>query len=174
MGCLSALIAAFKLHPDDAPVSFRSELDNHANMIIAGHACVIFNTTSQKCTVKSFVKDAGQLDNVPIVDVVMAYGCPYKAKTYLLLMRNALYVPELTTNLLPLFILCEGRILVDECPKFQVQSPSIGNHLMYCKDTDLCTHFELNNTVSSFHARPPSDEEMQSCNKILITPDSSL
>eukprot|EP00957_Ditylum_brightwellii_P156254 11893015-Ditylum_brightwellii.AAC.1 len=120
MGCLSVLITASKLHPDDEPTPFRSELDNHTNMIVAGCGCVIFDTTGQKCTVKSFPKGAGQLDNVPIVDVVMAYDCPYKAKTYLLLMRNALYVPELTTNLLPPFILCEGGILVDECPKSQV------------------------------------------------------
>ena len=83
-----------------------------------------------------------------IVDVVVAYDCPYRAKTYLLIMRNTLHVSELPLNLLPPFIMREGVIKVDKCPKSQSSCPSVKNHLMYYQDSNLRIHFELNNLFS--------------------------
>ena len=79
-------------------------------MVVVGSECEIFDDTGKTCTVNSFVDSAGSLDNVKIVDAAVAYDCPFKCKTYILLMRNTLYVPELTTNLIPPFIMREGRI----------------------------------------------------------------
>ena len=95
----------------------KSELDNHANMVVAGSECVVFDDTNKTCTVNSFSESAGRLDNIRIVDTVMAYDCPFRSKTYLLLMRNVLHISELPLNLLPPFIMREGGIIVDECPK---------------------------------------------------------
>ena len=116
MGRLAALISAAEpISSND--MESKSELDNHANMVVAGSQCVVFDDTKKKCTVNSFSESAGQLHNVRIVDIVIAYDFPYKSKTYLLLMRNALHIHELPLNLIPPFIRREGVIPVDECPK---------------------------------------------------------
>ena len=156
MARLGSLIASVESNPECYAIS-RTELDSHANMIVVGAdvEIEIFDDTRKTCTVKSFSESAGRLENIRIVDAVMAYDCPYRAKTHLLLMRNTLHVPELLVNLLPPFILREGGILVDECPKSQSTNPSIKNHSMYYRESDLRIHFELNNTFSSFQTRKP-------------------
>ena len=168
---LSSLIASVESNRDLYAIS-RSELDNHANMPVVRSHVEIFDDTGKTCTVNSFSESAGKIENIKIVDAVMAYDCPYRAKTFLLLMRNALHVPEFPLNLLPPFILREGGVQVDECPKFQSVELSVENHSMYCRDADLRIHFELNNTFSSFCTRKPTEEEFASCDKVFITPDS--
>ena len=151
----------------------KSELDNHANIVVTGLQCVVFDDTTKTCTVNSFSESVGRLDNIRIVDIVMAYDCPYKSKTYLLLMRNTLHIPELPLNLIPPFIMREGGIIVDECPKSQLQNLSVENHSMWCEDAKLRIHFELNGIFSSFQTRKPTDHELEVCDKIFITPDST-
>jgi len=70
----------------------RTELGSHANMAIIGRHSVIFDDTGQRCTVNAFSKSVGKLEKVPIVDTEIAYECPHKAKTIILLLRNALYI----------------------------------------------------------------------------------
>ena len=90
--------------------SIRTELDSNANMVVVGRNCSIFDDTGRMRTFNAFSETAGELENVPIMDAVVAYDCPYQCKTYLLLMRNALYIPELDLNLLPPFIFREAGI----------------------------------------------------------------
>jgi len=42
-------------------------------------------------------------DEVPFIDVVIAYDCPYTLKTYVLICANALHIPSMSTtkNLIP-------------------------------------------------------------------------
>ena len=103
----------------------------------------------------------------------MAYDCPYKSKTYLLVICNILHIPKLTLNLIPTFIVSEGGIIVDKFPKSQSQDPSIENYSMLCEDAKLCVHFELNVTFSSFKTIKPTDHQLEVCDKIFITPDST-
>lgn len=107
-----------------------------------------------------------------IVNVVVVYDCPYRAKTYLLIMRNVLHIPELPLNLLPPFIMREDGVIVDDCPKSQSPFPSTINHSMYFQYADLRIHFELNNTFSSFHTRKPASDELSTYDQIFMTPDS--
>ena len=120
-------------------------------MIVVGKHCTVFDTTGRTCTVNAFSPSAGKVNDVPIVDAAVAYDYPIKGKTYLLLMRNVLHIPEIDHNFIPPFILREGGILVDECPKSLSINPSIDNHSLYCRDADLRIHFDLTNTFSSFH-----------------------
>ena len=107
MALLGSLIASVESNPELYAVS-RSELDSHANMIVVGSQVDFIDNIGKTCTVNYFLKSAGKLENIRIVDAVMAYDCPYLAKPYLLLTRNALYVPELPINLFPPFSLREG------------------------------------------------------------------
>ena len=167
-----AVIANVQTEIQDSDES-RSELDNHANMAVVGSECVVFDDTSKTCTVNSFAKSAGSLDDVKIVDAVVAYDYPYQNKTFILLMRNVLHVHELCINIIPPFIMREGGITVDECPKYQAQAPSVSHHSMHSKESNLRIHFDLNGNFSLFKTRDPSDEELGSCDKIFITPSSA-
>ena len=167
------LIASASLESDENTGGNRTELDSHANMAVVGRESVVFDDTGQTCTVNAFTESAGKLEKVPIVDVAIAYDCPLQAKTYILLMRNCLHIPEIKHNLLPPFIVREAGHILDECPKFQASEPSIKNHSIYIKEFDLRIHFNLTNTFSYFQTRKPTAKELEGCDKIFITPDST-
>ena len=73
----------------------RSELDSHANMMVVGKNAFIFESTGRTCEAKPFSEDLGIIKNIPIVDAAVAYDCPYTHECYILLLRNALYLPSL-------------------------------------------------------------------------------
>ena len=128
---------------------------------------MIFDITGLTCTVNAFTESAGKLKKVPIVDTVVAYNCPYLAKTFVLLFRNVLNVPEIKHNLLPPFIVREAGHFLDECPKFQSSSPAVSNH------SEIQIHFGLINTFSFFNTRKSTMSELENCDKIFLTLDST-
>ena len=80
---LSTLIASASLESDNNTGGNRTELDSHANMAVVGRECVVFDNTGQTCTVNAFTESAGKLEKVPLVDVAVAYDCPFQTKTYI-------------------------------------------------------------------------------------------
>ena len=185
LGCRNELIhpnsQVFRLAPLISSVrnnimhesSTCTELDSYSNMVVVERNCTIFDDTGKMCTVNTFSETAGWLDDVPIVDEVVAYDCPYQCKTYILLMRNALYIPELDVNLLPPFIARKAGIKLDECPKIQTINHTVNNHSIYISTYNLLISCRLMNIFSYFETRKQSVDKLHTCDKIFITPDAS-
>ena len=96
-------------------ISFtRCDLDSHANMVVCGKHTMVVNNTGKFAEVNGFSPELESLRKVPIVDAAIAYDCPYSMKSYLLLIRNALYVPAMDHNLLVPFIMREAGCIVNE------------------------------------------------------------
>jgi hypothetical protein len=170
---LGSIIASANFGASERDIGSRNELDSHANMVVVGQNATVFDRTGKTCIVHRFSESARKLEQIPTVDAIVAYDCPYKAKVYLLLMRNALQVSDIHVNLLPPFIVREARLHVDECPKSQSPDPTVDTHSIYSKETDLRIHLGLNNTFSYFYTRIPTKTELATCDKIFITPDTS-
>ena len=83
----------------------KSELDSHANMIVLGKECFIFESTGKTCNVQPFSDELGVASDVPIVDAALAYDCPFTNYTYILIVRNALHIASMNHNLIPPFIM---------------------------------------------------------------------
>ena len=91
---------------DDLSSASRSELDSHANMVVLGRNCFVFDGVHGKtCDVEPFDPKLGKAKKVPVVDAAVAYDCPYSHQTFLFILRNALYIPTLEHNLIPPFIM---------------------------------------------------------------------
>ena len=142
----------------------KSELDSHANMVVLGKHCFVFEWSGRSCSVHPFSESLGSVKNVPIVDAAIAYDCPYRHETYILLVRNALYLPSMHNNLIPPFIMREGGIIVSERPKIHSDDPSNDDHCIRFRGHDLSIPF-----FSFFHSRMPTEEELQTCDKLFIT-----
>ena len=150
----------------------RSELDSHANMMVVGKNAFIFESTGRTCEAKPFSEDLGVIKNIPIVDAAIAYDCPYTHECYILLLRNALYLPNLVHNLLVPFIMREGGVRVNDRPKIHSDEPSVSDHSLEFPNSDLRIPLQLIGTFSYFHSRLPNLEELYSCDKLFITPDA--
>ena len=79
-------------------INFKSELDSHANMVVLGKECFIFESTGKTCNVLPFNTELGIASDVPIVDAALAYDCPFTNETYILIIRNALHIKSMENN----------------------------------------------------------------------------
>ena len=139
---IQAVVAALTAQLSDIDgidhlIDFKSELDSHANMVVLGKECFIFESTGKTCNVLPFNEELGIASDVPIVDAALAYDCPFTNETYILIIRNALYIASMNHNLIPPFIMREGGVTVNDIPKTHCTYPSIEDHCISFKDTDL-------------------------------------
>ena len=73
-------------------------------MPVVGQHAYILSDTGKVADVNPFMPDY-QAIQVPIVDAAIQYDCPYDGKSYILVIRNALYVPSMHNNLIPPFVM---------------------------------------------------------------------
>ena len=127
----------------------RSELDSHANMVVLSEHAYIFDSTVHKCCdVIPYDPNMGKTSKVPVVDRVVVYDCPYSHITYLLIFRNALHILSLKDNLIPLFILREAGLEVNEAAKIHINEPSKKDHTIISESNDLVIPLQLNGDFS--------------------------
>ena len=73
---------------------------------------------------------------------------------------DRLHVPSLDCSLINPFIMRLAGIVVDECPKFLAEIPSIAHHSLYFPDQHLRIPLALDGIVSCFPCRIPRGEEL--------------
>ena len=154
---------------DDLP---RTELDSHANMAVLGKHCFVFENSGRSCDVSAFSPTIAPT-SLPIVDAVIVYDCPYTFKSYLLMIRNALYVAEMQHNLIPPFLLREHGIIVNECAKLHAASPTIEDHSIFFPQEELRIPLKLSGIFSYFNHRLPDLKEIDNLQVLFLTPDSA-
>ena len=151
----------------------RTELDSHANMVVLGKNCFIFdNVHGRTCNVEPFDKNLGTARQIPVVDAALAYDCPYSHETYLLIIRNALYIESMENNLIPPFIMREAGLLVRDTPKIHLEDPNAQDHAITFHNNNLSIPLQLHGTFSFFHTRKPTCDEVKYTEPIFLTPDS--
>ena len=107
-----------------------TELDYHANIAVVVSQCAIINCTGLHVNVAAYSTYL-TCKIIEIVDAAITYDCPYTLDTTLLVIRNALYIPEMNHNLISPFILREVGIQVDEIPKLHATEPTQEHHIIY-------------------------------------------
>ena len=151
-----------------------TELDSHANMAVAGIDCTIIAKSGNYADVTPFSMDLPVMKLVKIVDAMIAYDAPLSLTTYLLAMRNALHIPSMDHNLIPPFLMHEAGLLLDETPKFQLDTPTIDNHAIVDIESGMRIHLKLNGIFSYFTTRnliPEETENWDAYPIVFLTPD---
>ena len=69
-------------------------------MVAIGMNAFIFESSRRTCSVNPFSNEVVISDNIPIVDVAIAYDFQYSYQTYIFIIRNALYIPTKHYNLI--------------------------------------------------------------------------
>ena len=77
-----------------------AELDSHADTSCVGADCRVLSITDQVCQVVPYHQDYQPFNEVPVVQAATAYDHPETGITYILIINQALLVPDLETTLL--------------------------------------------------------------------------
>ena len=142
-------------------------------MVVLGSNSFFFDSTGRTCNVQPLTSDLGIEKNIPIVDGALAYDCPYSGKSYVLVIRNALYVPLTNHNLIPPFTLRASSITINDVPKIYCEDPVVNDHSTSFEHSDLRIPFQLNCVLSCLHKIAPTKGELHEYEKLFLTPDSS-
>ena len=127
----------------------RTKLDSLANMPLIGINAYILSKIGETVDETPFTPDYKPI-SVELVDAALKYGCPYSGEVKILIIRRRLYVPSMTHNLLPPFMLREAGIHINEVPKIHVTSPTEEHHAITFQDTNFRIPLTLHGTFSYF------------------------
>ena len=150
-----------------ARVESRMELDSHANMLVVGKHAYIIAKTGKKVDVSPFTPDYKPL-TVPLVDAMVKYDNPYNGKTYILVLRNALYVPLMDHNLIPPFMLREMGVTVNDVPRIHKDDPTVDDHTITFEETGFRIPLSLWGIFSYFPRSKPTNDDLLNSNEVYI------
>ena len=85
-------------------------------MAVLGRNAYILSYTGATAEVNAFTPDHAAM-TIQIVDAAVQYECAYNGIMYIMVIRNALYVPSMQHNLMPPFMIREAVIVVNDTPK---------------------------------------------------------
>lgn len=144
-------------------------------MVVLGRHCFVFDVIKGKTyEVEPFDPSIGTATSVPVVDAALAYDCPFTSKTHILVVRNALYIPTMETNLIPPFILREAGLICNDTAKIHLEDPGSADHSIIFPEIDFSIPLQLWGVFSYFHTRAPTQLEITECDDvIMLTPDST-
>ena len=144
------------------------ESDSHADSPVVGKRAYILRRTGREVNVSGFSDQLGSPLTVPIVDAAVMYDCAYTGKSYLMVIRNALYLQQMKVTLASPFMMHLAGIDVNECPKFLVKDPSIEHHSIYFPNHNLRIPFHLYGTISYIPVRLPTSDEVNFPNEPIL------
>ena len=94
----------------------------------------------------------------------MVYDCEFIGSSYVMVIRNALYLRAMNVSLIPPFMMQMAGIEVNECPKFLAKAPTI-------EQQDKSLPLKLHGTISYVPVQMSIDDELISFETVLeLTP----
>ena len=161
------IAASEETRANEMNVESCTELDSHMNMPVAGKHAYIIAETGKKVDVSPFTPDYQPL-TVPLVDATVRYNNPYNGKSYILVLRNALYVLLMDNNLVPPFMLREMGVTVNDPPKIHKEDPTVDNHMITFMETGFWIPLSLWGIFSYFPTSKPTHDDLLSPTEVYI------
>jgi len=154
--------------PSDLP---RTKLDSHADTCCTGRNATVLYSHKRTMNVSPFLDSLGTANSVPIVSAAIAYDDEITAKTYILIIHQALYFGDmLEHNLLSPFQCQLQGVGINECPRIlEGDAVSDHSHSILFPNDELKIPLCLNGIVSYFSSRRPTKAEFNQCHHLELT-----
>ncbi|KAL7534954.1 hypothetical protein ACHAXR_006167 [Thalassiosira sp. AJA248-18] len=139
-------------------------------MCVVGVQATIINWPRKNAEVRAFLKECTTLEATPIVDAAIAYDCPYTMKTYILIVRSALYVISMQHNLIPPFIMREAGLVVNDVPRIHC-----GDEVTRESHSIISRRDNIRIPLQSKGVRKLTSDELENCEEtetLCLTPNS--
>ena len=122
-------------------------------MAVVGRQATVFHT-GKTADVRAFYDEVDKLEYVPIVDSALAYDCPKILNNCMLIVKNALHITLMQQNLIPLFIMREAGLEMNDVPRIHIWDELIReSHSIMIPQVDLRIPLWLSGVFSYFAIR---------------------
>ena len=146
----------------------RSELDSHADTCVVGNkTALVIHDFDRPVRVQGYSPNVGAKEDCHVVSAVVAYDHPTSGQTYMLIINQAILIPEIDHNLLCPMQLRDNGIKVNDEPKHMLQDADEYHHAIAIPASDwdspdnipFIIPLLLNGVTSFFPSRKPSAQE---------------
>ena len=153
-------------------------------MTVAGRHATVINKSGKSADVRPFSKDCSKMIAVPIVGLEIAYDFPYSGITYILIIKNALYIASMNHNLVPPLIMREAGLIVNDVPRINTSQEDLTNQT-HCivsmvdgddNGTNLNIRMKLDGIFSYFPTRKLTMDKLEECEymeTVYLSPDAA-
>ena len=146
-----------------------TQLESHENMVVVSQLATIINRSRKSDNVRPFSSDCSKLEEVLIVDSVVAYGCPHTLETFITIVQNGLYVHSMMNNLIPPFVMRGAGLKMNDVTKIHTERQNLTNKI-HCilstadgNGTEIWVTMQLDGIFSYFPTRNITQEEIDNC-----------
>ena len=153
----------------------RSELDSHADTTVVGKdTALCIHDFEEPVDVFGYSESIGRKQRCKIVSAVCAYDSPKDGKTHMLVMHQAILIPEMQHNLICPMQLRDNDVSVNDVPKYMVSNPTDNDHAIIIgkvkdgAEDALRIPLSLHGVASYFPMRKPTKEEWENTDDAYI------
>ena len=145
-----------------------TDLDSHADTCVVGGNVLLTHDFNRPVKVNGF-DTTKKSDVYSTVSAVTAYDDPHNGQVYMLVINQAISVPQMHHNLLCPMQMRQNGLGVDEVPKFQTLKPTAKSHAIVAinaEGEELIIPLQLRGVTSCFNTRKPTIEEYLSSENV--------
>ena len=107
----------------------RTELDSHANTSVVGkELALLIHDYETPVHVHGYIEEVGWSSNCHVVSTAIAYDHQETGDVYMLVIHQAILIPEMQNNLLCPMQLRNHSLAVNDEPKYMALNPTDGHH----------------------------------------------
>ena len=146
----------------DEPITGNVEMDSHADTFVLGKNFIILHYTGRICDVYPYTDSYEGITGVQIVTGATAWTCPETGETFILVIPEALWMPEKMSHSLvnPNQLRAYGSRVQD--------NPFDGRMTLSDPEENLTVPMHLEGTNIVFSTRTPSQFELDNCQHIQL------
>ncbi len=144
-----------------------AEMDSHVDTCVVGANALIIIDFERPVQVTGY-DSSKKSKPFRIVSGVLAYDDPYTGRTHMLVVHQAISMPQIEHNLLCPMQMRQNDVEVDERPKFFTVKPTEKSHAIVAKNEaeELIIPLQLDGMTSYFATRKPTKDEFEGSDSV--------
>lgn len=151
----------------------RTDLDSHADQCAVGRNALFVHDYERPINVSGYNPSGPVASNLrTAVSAALAYDDAMSGQTVILIVNQAIYIPDLNHNLLGTMQLCLNDVnKVNDVPRFLTDEPDEHTHSLVIPTADdpYVIPLTLKGVASSFPTRKPTEDEYETLPHLHLT-----
>lgn len=157
---------------DVSVLESRTDLDSHADQCAVGRNALFVHDYERPINVSGYNPSGPVASNLrTAVSAALAYDDAMSGQTVILIVNQAIYIPDLNHNLLGTMQLCLNDVKVNDVPRFLTDRPDQHTHSLVIPTADdpYVIPLTLKGVASSFPTRKPTEDEYETLPHLHLT-----